>query len=169
MAKVMFPILEARYAAEMRSSGISPRCLCRNATATGWSAAAKNEGRADALNAASSPQRPSGEQIANFQEPSDPFEHFNEAMLIFNRKADDWVLRPTATGYAHVVPQPARASVGRFFENVAVIPRFANDLFQGQFKQGRRRNGAVWYKQHGRRGGPFRSRRQVVWPEAGAK
>jgi phospholipid-binding lipoprotein MlaA len=97
--------------------------------------AAKNEGHADSLNAASSPQHPSGEQIANFQEPSDPFEHFNEAMLTFNRKADDWVLRPTATGYAHVVPQPARASVGRFFENVAVIPRFANDLFQGQFKQ----------------------------------
>jgi phospholipid-binding lipoprotein MlaA len=33
------------------------------------------------------------------------------------------------------VPQPARASIGRFFENVGVIPRFANDVFQGQFKQ----------------------------------
>jgi ABC-type transporter lipoprotein component MlaA len=59
--------------------------------------AAKNEGHADSLNAASSPQHPSGEQVPNFQEPSDPFEHFNEAMLTFNRKADDWVLRPTAT------------------------------------------------------------------------
>jgi len=96
---------------------------------------AKNEGHSDSLNAASSPQHTSGGQIGNLEEPSDPFEHFNESMLTFNRKADDWVLRPTATGYAHVVPQPARASVCRFFQNVGVIPRFANDLFQGQFKQ----------------------------------
>jgi phospholipid-binding lipoprotein MlaA len=56
-------------------------------------------------------------------------------MLTFNRKADDWVLHPAATEYSRVVPQPARASIGRFFENVGVIPRFANDVFQGQFKQ----------------------------------
>jgi phospholipid-binding lipoprotein MlaA len=100
---------------------------------------ATNQGRSDSSDAASSPQHPSAGQIdgqiGNFEEPSDPFEHFNESMLAFNRKADDWVLRPAATGYAYVVPQPARASVGRFFENVGVIPRFANDLFQGQFKQ----------------------------------
>jgi phospholipid-binding lipoprotein MlaA len=74
-------------------------------------------------------------QVANSGEPSDPFEHFNESMLTFNRKADDWVLYPAANRYSHVVPQPARASIGRFFENVGVIPRFANDVFQGQFKQ----------------------------------
>jgi phospholipid-binding lipoprotein MlaA len=96
---------------------------------------ANNQGHPDLLDAAPSPGQPSGEKIANFEEPSDPFERFNESMLTFNRKADDWVLRPTATAYARVVPQPARASVGRFFENVGVIPRFANDLFQGQFKQ----------------------------------
>jgi phospholipid-binding lipoprotein MlaA len=97
--------------------------------------AAKNEGHSDSSNAAPSLETPSGGQIANSGEPSDPFEHFNESMLTFNRKADDWVLHPAATGYSHVVPQPARASVGRFFENVGVIPRFANDVFQGQFKQ----------------------------------
>ena len=52
-------------------------------------------------------------------------------MLAFNRKADDWVVRPAATGYAHVVPQPGRASVGRFFENVGVIPRFATNSTLG--------------------------------------
>jgi|HubBroStandDraft_6_1064221.scaffolds.fasta_scaffold183455_2 phospholipid-binding lipoprotein MlaA len=96
---------------------------------------AKNEGHSESSNAASSPAHPSGGQIGNSEEPSDPFEHFNESMLTFNRKADDWVLRPAATGYAYVLPQPARASVGRFFQNVGVIPRFANDLFQGQFRQ----------------------------------
>ncbi len=96
---------------------------------------AKNESPADSLNGASPSVHPSEGQVANFGAPNDPFEHFNESMLTFNRKADDWVLRPAATGYAHVVPQPARASVGRFFQNVGVIPRCANDLFQGQFKQ----------------------------------
>jgi len=96
---------------------------------------ATHEGHSDSLNAGSSLETPAGGQIGNSGEPSDPFEHFNESMLTFNRKADDWVLHPVATGYAHVVPQPARASVGRFFENVGVIPRFANDVFQGQFKQ----------------------------------
>jgi phospholipid-binding lipoprotein MlaA len=96
---------------------------------------AKNEGHSESSNAVSSPAPPSGGQIGNSEEPSDPFEHFNESMLTFNRKADDWVLRPAATGYAYLLPQPARASVGRFFQNVGVIPRFANDLFQGQFRQ----------------------------------
>ena len=96
---------------------------------------AKNEEHSGSLNAASSPLHPAGGQIGNFEEPSDPYVHFNESMLTFNRKADDWVLRPAATGWAYVVPQPARASVGRFFKNVGVLPRFANDVFQGQFKQ----------------------------------
>jgi phospholipid-binding lipoprotein MlaA len=68
-------------------------------------------------------------------ERADPLEPFNQAMFTFNRKADDWVLHPVAAGWAHVMPQPARAGVGRFFKNVGVIPRFANDLFQLQFTQ----------------------------------
>jgi phospholipid-binding lipoprotein MlaA len=96
---------------------------------------ANNETPADSPNGTSSPSYPPGSEIANYGQPDDPFEHFNESMLAFNRKADDWVLRPAATGYSHVVPQPARESVGRFFNNVGVIPRFANDVFQGQFKQ----------------------------------
>ena len=70
------------------------------------------------------------------EEPADRLEPFNQAMFTFNRKADDWVLRPIASKWADVMPQPARVSVGRFFKNVGVIPRFANDLFQFQFKQG---------------------------------
>jgi phospholipid-binding lipoprotein MlaA len=109
-------------------------CATAQKQATG-AAGATNETPADSLNPAASPELPSAAQIGNSGGPSDPFEHFNESMLTFNRKADDWVLRPVATGYSHVVPQPARASIGRFFDNVGVIPRFANDVFQGQFKQ----------------------------------
>ena len=70
------------------------------------------------------------------EEPDDRLEPFNQAMFTFNRKADDWVLHPVAAKWAYVVPLPARAGVNRFFKNVGVIPRFANDLFQLQFKQG---------------------------------
>jgi phospholipid-binding lipoprotein MlaA len=70
------------------------------------------------------------------QRSADPLEPFNQAMFTFNRKADDWVLHPVAAKWAYIMPQPARVSVSRFFKNVGVLPRFANDLFQFQFKQG---------------------------------
>ena len=61
---------------------------------------------------------------------ADPMSGFNEPMFTFNLKLDDWVLRPVASGYATIAPQPVRESVDRFFDNVRVIPRFANNLFQ---------------------------------------
>src|SRR5258708_26763758 len=51
-------------------------------------------------------------------------------MFPFNLKLDDWVLRPVASGYSFITPEPVRQGVGRFFKNVRVIPRFANNLFQ---------------------------------------
>src|SRR5581483_2495534 len=66
----------------------------------------------------------------NGQPYPDPLEPFNSAMFTFNLKLDQWVVSPIARGYAAVVPQPARESVGNFFSNVSVIPRFANNLFQ---------------------------------------
>ena len=60
----------------------------------------------------------------------DPLSGFNEPMFTFNLKLDDWVLRPVAKGYSFIAPQPVREGVGRFFDNVRVIPRFANNLFQ---------------------------------------
>ena len=60
----------------------------------------------------------------------DPFAPFNDAMFKFNLKLDDWVLHPVASGYAFIAPEPVRKSVGHFFNNVDVIPRLANNLFQ---------------------------------------
>jgi phospholipid-binding lipoprotein MlaA len=72
---------------------------------------------------------------ANQQEPSDPFEPINTRVLSFNEKADEWVVRPVVSGYSAVVPPPARDGIGRVFHNAAVIPRFANALFQFRLKQ----------------------------------
>ena len=75
----------------------------------------------------SSAQPPPGENQGVY---TDPLSGFNEPMFTFNLKLDDWVLRPVASGYSFIAPQPVREGVGRFFDNVRVIPRFANNLFQ---------------------------------------
>jgi phospholipid-binding lipoprotein MlaA len=61
---------------------------------------------------------------------SDPLAPFNERMFWFNLKLDKYVLRPVATGYADVLPEDVRRHIGDFWDNVGVIPRFANNLFQ---------------------------------------
>ena len=90
--------------------------------------------------AAATSQKPAAQSAANpsAQPPgennqggyADPLSGFNEPMFTFNRKLDDWVLHPVASGYATIAPQPVRESVDRFFDNIKVIPRFANNLFQ---------------------------------------
>jgi phospholipid-binding lipoprotein MlaA len=61
---------------------------------------------------------------------SDPLAPFNEKMFWINLKLDKYVLRPVATGYADVLPEDVRRHIGNFWDNVGVIPRFANNLFQ---------------------------------------
>jgi len=73
---------------------------------------------------------PPGPPGAYAQTYGDPLAPFNEKMFWFNLKLDKYVLHPVASGYAFVLPKPARESVGHFFDNVNFIPRFANNLFQ---------------------------------------
>ncbi|MGH7812976.1 MAG: MlaA family lipoprotein [Candidatus Binataceae bacterium] len=61
---------------------------------------------------------------------ADPFAGFNQAMFTFNLKLDQWVLRPIASGYARIAPEPVRKSVGHFFDNANVIPRVVSNLCQ---------------------------------------
>jgi len=84
-------------------------------------------------------QNPAAQSAAAVQTPpgennqgvyTDPLSGFNEPMFTFNLKLDDWVLRPVASGYSFITPEPVREGVGRFFDNARVIPRFANNLFQ---------------------------------------
>lgn len=70
---------------------------------------------------------PPGESQAVY---SDPLAPFNETMFSVNLKLDDWVLRPVAKGYSFIAPEPVREHVSKFFDNVNVIPRFTNSLFQ---------------------------------------
>jgi phospholipid-binding lipoprotein MlaA len=85
-----------------------------------------------AAQSAAATQPPPGE---NNQAYTDPLSGFNEPMFTFNLKLDDWVLRPVASGYSVIAPEPVREGIGRFFDNVRVIPRFANNLFQLKFAE----------------------------------
>ena len=65
---------------------------------------------------------------------SDPWEPFNEAMFTFNLKLDEYVLRPVATAYDSVMPDAAQRGVQRFFKNLGIAERLANNIFQGKIK-----------------------------------
>jgi len=86
---------------------------------------------------ASKPAAPSSSADTQNLPPqeTDPLEPFNSAMFTFNLKVDDWVLHPVASGYAKVVPQGGREAIGRALDNVRVLPRFANNLFQLRIPQ----------------------------------
>lgn len=73
------------------------------------------------------PPGPPGE---NAQVYTDPLSPFNEKMFWFNLRLDKYVIHPVASGYAKVLPTPAREAAGRMFDNFDVLPRFANNLFQ---------------------------------------
>jgi phospholipid-binding lipoprotein MlaA len=65
----------------------------------------------------------------------DPLEKVNRAMFKVNDKLYFWVLKPVATGYRKVVPEPARVSVRRFFTNASSGVRIANCALQGKLKE----------------------------------
>jgi phospholipid-binding lipoprotein MlaA len=62
----------------------------------------------------------------------DPWEPFNQAMFTFNLKLDEYVLRPVATAYDSVMPDAAQRGVQRFFKNLGIAERLANNLLQGK-------------------------------------
>ena len=64
--------------------------------------------------------------------PGDPIEGFNRAMFSFNEGVDDALLRPIASGYKAVVPEPARDCVGNVFSNINDVFVSVNSLLQGK-------------------------------------
>ena len=64
----------------------------------------------------------------------DPFERFNEKMFWFNREVvDRYVLKPIATGWDFLLPDPVQRSVHNFFDNLAVVRRVVNNGLQLKF------------------------------------
>ena len=61
---------------------------------------------------------------------ADPFEPLNRVFFEFNDKLYFYALKPVATGYKAVFPEPVRVGVSDFFHNLAFPVRFANCLLQ---------------------------------------
>ena len=65
---------------------------------------------------------------------NDPFESFNEKMFWFNREVvDRYVLKPIATGWDFLLPDPVQRGVHNFFDNLAVVRRVVNNSLQLKF------------------------------------
>lgn len=64
----------------------------------------------------------------------DPLEPMNRVFFDFNDGLYFWVLKPAATGYKAIVPEPVRIGVRNFFSNLATPVRLVNCLLQGDFK-----------------------------------
>src|SRR5262245_25204625 len=81
------------------------------------------------------PQGKLGAEEPTTPPPPDTLEWFNQPVFEFNLKLDEYALRPVATVYDRVMPDAAQRGVQRFFKNLGVVERFANNLFQGKFPQ----------------------------------
>ncbi|MGZ5215117.1 MAG: MlaA family lipoprotein [Caldimonas sp.] len=66
----------------------------------------------------------------------DPWEKWNRKVFNFNEDVDRAVLKPVATTYTNVVPQPVRRGVGNFFSNFADAWSAINNMLQGKFEAG---------------------------------
>ncbi|MFH1152565.1 MAG: VacJ family lipoprotein [Pseudomonadota bacterium] len=64
----------------------------------------------------------------------DPLYWFNYGVYHFNDRLYYWALKPLATGYRAVVPQPVRTGINNFFYNLMFPVRFVNALLQGKGK-----------------------------------
>ena len=73
--------------------------------------------------------------VEEVKEVFDPLSGYNRLMTGFNDKAYFWLVKPVARGYRYVVPEPARLSVNRFFNNLFFPVSFVNNILQLKFKR----------------------------------
>lgn len=64
------------------------------------------------------------------QDFPDPIQSVNRPMYTFNDKMYYYVLKPTAQGFAFVLPEPSRICMRNFFYNLSMPIRAINCLFQ---------------------------------------
>jgi phospholipid-binding lipoprotein MlaA len=65
---------------------------------------------------------------------SDPWEPFNEKMFWFNREVlDRFLLKPIATAWDFVLPDPVQKGIHNVFDNLAVVRRVVNNSLQAKW------------------------------------
>lgn len=73
-----------------------------------------------------------GSQTSQAPDPADPWEGFNRKVFVFNDVLDRYALKPVATGYRTITPDPLQQGVGNFFSNLGEIRTTLNSLLQGK-------------------------------------
>lgn len=71
--------------------------------------------------------------VQAYEETNDPVEPLNRYFFELNRFLDIIILKPAATWYQGVVPDPARNSVRHFLDNLDAPVILANDSLQGNW------------------------------------
>jgi phospholipid-binding lipoprotein MlaA len=64
--------------------------------------------------------------------PNDPWESYNRGMYAFNDAVDRAFLKPVATGYEKITPQPVRTCIHNIFGNLGDVWSGVNSLLQGR-------------------------------------
>jgi phospholipid-binding lipoprotein MlaA len=64
----------------------------------------------------------------------DPFEKFNRGVLSVNSVVDRFLMDPITLVYRFILPERARRSIERFFDNVNSTQTLVNDLFQLEWR-----------------------------------
>jgi phospholipid-binding lipoprotein MlaA len=70
------------------------------------------------------------------QPAADPWEGFNRRMFSFNEGVDAAVLRPAASAWVRVMPEPARIGVANVLGNIRDVWSGLNQLLQGKGRDG---------------------------------
>ncbi len=63
----------------------------------------------------------------------DPLESFNRYMFTFNDRLYFWGVKPVATAYTYIMPEPLREGIDNGWQNLAAPVRIANCILQLKF------------------------------------
>ncbi len=75
------------------------------------------------------------EEAAIEERQVDPWEPFNDKMFWFNRNVlDRFVVKPVATAWNAVLPNPVQRGIRNAFDNLAVVRRVVNNVLEANFK-----------------------------------
>ena len=80
-------------------------------------------------------ERPEAEpEVAKETDDYDPWQSFNERMFSFNRSVDRYALKPVATLWDNILPDPVEQSLKKAFDNLAMPRRLVNNILQLKLK-----------------------------------
>lgn len=83
------------------------------------------------------------DDLALFEQVNDPLEPFNRTVWSANQVVDKYTLKPLATGYRAVTPEPFRMGMRNALDNLNEPWSFINNILQGEFGRAGRNFGRL--------------------------